>query len=87
MEASEFGPELGFFGAVAAHGLGARRHMHEYGTTRAHFGAIAIAFREHALRNPDALAFVLDAGGVTLAELVGDLLALEYLAGKEECES
>ena len=54
MEASEFGPELGFFGAVAAHALGARRHMFEYGTTRAHFGAIAVAFREHALRNPAA---------------------------------
>ncbi len=52
MESSEFGPELGFFGAVAAHGLGARRHMFDYGTTREHFGAIALAFREHALRNP-----------------------------------
>jgi len=51
----EFGPEYGFFGAVAAHGFGARRHMHDYGTTREQFGAIALAFREHALRNPDAM--------------------------------
>jgi len=38
------------------------------------------------LRNADALAWVMDAGGVTLAELVGDLLAAEYLAGKEGAE-
>jgi acetyl-CoA acetyltransferase len=50
----EFGPELGYYGAIAAHAFGATRHMHEYGTTRDQFGAIAVAFREHALRNPDA---------------------------------
>jgi acetyl-CoA acetyltransferase len=52
--AQEFGPEYGYFGAVAAHAFGAARHMHLYGTTRDHFGEIAVAFREHALRNPDA---------------------------------
>jgi acetyl-CoA acetyltransferase len=51
----EFGPEYGYFGAVASHALGARRHMHEYGTTREHFAHVAISFREHALRNPDAM--------------------------------
>lgn len=51
----EFAPEYGYFGAVATHGLGARRHMHEYGTTRAHFAQVAISFREHALRNPEAM--------------------------------
>ncbi|MDC0033243.1 thiolase family protein [Alphaproteobacteria bacterium] len=51
---AEFGPELGYYGAIAAHAFGAQRHMHEYGTTREQFGAIAVAFREHALRNPDA---------------------------------
>jgi acetyl-CoA acetyltransferase len=50
----EFGPEYGYFGATAAHGLGATRHMHLYGTTRDHFAEIALAFREHALRNPAA---------------------------------
>ena len=39
-------------GCLAA--FGATRHMHLYGTTRDQFGAIAVAFREHALRNPDA---------------------------------
>jgi acetyl-CoA acetyltransferase len=52
--AQEFGPEYGYFGAVAAHAFGATRHMHLYGTTRDQFGEIAVAFREHALRNPDA---------------------------------
>ncbi|NBR30251.1 MAG: thiolase family protein, partial [Betaproteobacteria bacterium] len=54
MLAREFGPEYGYFGATAAHALGATRHMHLYGTTRDQFGEIAVAFREHALRNPDA---------------------------------
>jgi len=52
--AQEFGPEYGYFGAVAAHAFGAQRHMHEFGTTREQFAEIAIAFREHAARNPAA---------------------------------
>jgi acetyl-CoA acetyltransferase len=51
----EHGYEFGHVGPIAAHGLGARRHMFEYGTTREDFAAVAIAFREHALRNPDAV--------------------------------
>ena len=31
----EHGPEFGYFGAVAPHAFGARRHMFEYGTTAA----------------------------------------------------
>jgi acetyl-CoA acetyltransferase len=33
----------------------ARRHMHEYGTTSEHLGSVAVAFRGHAARNPQAL--------------------------------
>jgi acetyl-CoA acetyltransferase len=55
MEGEEFGPEFGYFGAAAAHAFGARRHMHEFGTTREQFAAIALAFRAHALRNPHAV--------------------------------
>jgi acetyl-CoA acetyltransferase len=51
----EHGPEFGHFGAVSQHAFGARRHMFEYGTTRDDFAQIAIAFREHALRNPEAV--------------------------------
>jgi acetyl-CoA acetyltransferase len=50
----EFGPEYGYFGAVAAHAFGAQRHMHEFGTTREQFAEVAIACREHALKNPAA---------------------------------
>jgi acetyl-CoA acetyltransferase len=34
--------------------MAARRHMHEYGTTSAHFGAIAVTMRSHALLNESA---------------------------------
>jgi acetyl-CoA acetyltransferase len=52
---TEFAPEYGWYGAPATHALGARRHMFEYGTKREHFAAVAMSFREHALRNPDAV--------------------------------
>ncbi len=45
---------FGLFGAPAMHAFGARRHMDLYGTTKDHLGAIAVAFREHANRNPAA---------------------------------
>ena len=32
----------------------ARRHMHEFGTTEEHLGAIAVTFRDHATRNPNS---------------------------------
>ena len=51
----EHGPEFGCSARSAPHAFGARRHMFEYGTTREDFAAIAIAFREHALRNPEAM--------------------------------
>ncbi|MGH7799081.1 MAG: thiolase family protein [Thermodesulfobacteriota bacterium] len=50
----EFGPEFGYFGAVATHALGARRHMHLYGTTKEQLGVVAITFRNHASKNPHA---------------------------------
>ena len=53
-ERSEFNAEMGMFGAVGMHALGASRHMALYGTSKDHLGSIAVAFREHALRNPAA---------------------------------
>lgn len=50
----EFGPEFGYFGAVATHAFSARRHMHLYGTTKEQLGAVAVAFRKHASKNPFA---------------------------------
>ena len=32
-----------------------RRHMHEFGTTTEQFGAVSVAQRAHAVRNPDAV--------------------------------
>jgi acetyl-CoA acetyltransferase len=53
--AREFTHEYGYIGAVGMHALAARRHMHDYGTNREQFAAVAITFREHARRNPDAV--------------------------------
>lgn len=63
------GEEFGMFGAPAMHALGARRHMARYGTTKEHLGAIAVAFREHALRNP-------------AAQMKKPLTMQDYLAGR-----
>ena len=48
--------------------------------------AAALRVLDALLRNADALASLLDAGGVTLAELAGSLLAAEYLAGHDGSE-
>ena len=39
----------------AAHALMFRMHMEQYGTTQRQLGAVPVAFREHALRHPDAV--------------------------------
>ena len=44
----------GQFGVNAMYALVARRHMHVYGTTNDHLGAIAVAERQWANRNPAA---------------------------------
>jgi acetyl-CoA acetyltransferase len=57
-EINGFGAFLIPFGAMSAANwlaLYARRHMHEFGTTREHLGAIALTGRWHAQRNPDAI--------------------------------
>ena len=44
----------GQFGVNALYALVARRHMHRYGTTNDHLGAVAVAERAWANRNPAA---------------------------------
>lgn len=44
----------GQFGINAMYAMVARRHMHLYGTTNDHFGAVAVAQRQWANRNPAA---------------------------------
>jgi len=50
----EFGPEFGRFGAPVNYAIAARRHMQLYGTKKEQLGAIAVAFRTHATKNPYA---------------------------------
>ncbi len=45
---------FGQFGVNAMYAFVARRHMHLYGTTNEHLGAIAVAQRQWANMNPDA---------------------------------
>jgi acetyl-CoA acetyltransferase len=50
----EFRDPFGYFGEAATHALGAQRHMALYGTTKEQLGAVAVAFRRHASKNPAA---------------------------------
>ena len=45
---------FGMYSPGAEHALAARRHMHEYGTTRSQLASIAITERDNALKRPDA---------------------------------
>jgi acetyl-CoA acetyltransferase len=47
----------GMIGAGMAHAFHARRHMHRYGTTSEHLGAVAVAQREHASKRPGTVGF------------------------------
>jgi acetyl-CoA acetyltransferase len=46
---------FGMLTGAAAFALPFRRHMHKYGSTSEHLGKIAVAFRNHANRNPRAV--------------------------------
>ncbi len=76
----EFGPEFGYFGAVATHAFSARRHMHLYGTSREQLGAIAVTFRQHASRNPSAQM----RGPLTLKQYLNAPLVVEPF-GRYDC--
>jgi acetyl-CoA acetyltransferase len=47
----------GFIGAGMSHALHAQRHMHRYGTTSEHLGAVAVAQRAHAALRPGTLGY------------------------------
>lgn len=55
----------GLVGAAATHALHARRHMHLYGTTSEHLGAVAVTQRSYASVRPEALGY---GKPITLAE-------------------
>jgi acetyl-CoA acetyltransferase len=44
----------GWFSTAAGYAMVQRRHMHEYGTPAAAFGAVAVAARRHGAANPNA---------------------------------
>src|SRR6266487_4380301 len=46
---------FGFFPQPVYFATIMRRHMLEFGTTREHFGALAVTLREHANRTPSAV--------------------------------
>lgn len=50
-----FAHPFGAFAPVQHLALVVRRHMHEYGTTPEHLGRFAVACRQHAHRNPNAV--------------------------------
>jgi acetyl-CoA acetyltransferase len=54
---SAFNQPYGLFSPAQQYGLTTRRHMHEFGTTSRHLGAIAVACRKHAQRNPRAVMY------------------------------
>jgi len=59
-------------------GMWARRHMHEFGTTREHLGNVAIAARKHAQANPFAMmrGRPLDMPTYLAGRVIGDPLTL-----------
>ena len=55
----------GMIGAGMAHAFHARRHMHRFGTTSEHLGAVAVAQRAHASVRPGTLGY---GAPITLAD-------------------
>jgi acetyl-CoA acetyltransferase len=52
-----FTAPFGLFSPAQMYALDARRHMHEFGTTSAQFGAVAVASYANAQRNPRAVMY------------------------------
>ncbi|MEO8694822.1 MAG: thiolase family protein [Acidimicrobiales bacterium] len=52
-----YGRMYGLVGAAGAHALHARRHMHRFGMTSRHLGAVAVAQRDHASVRPGTVGF------------------------------
>src|SRR6202051_4062610 len=62
---------------VSSYALAAARHMHQYGTTRAHLAEVAVAARKWAQLNPDAFVRTpLSIDDVLGARLVSDPLSV-----------
>jgi acetyl-CoA acetyltransferase len=55
MPSAQFEFPYGDLSPISAYSLAAMRHMHEYGTTSEQLAAVAVASRQWAMLNPDAL--------------------------------
>jgi acetyl-CoA acetyltransferase len=53
----EFMMPYGFLSPAQMFALMCQRHMSEYGTTKEHLASVALTFREHANRNPNAMFY------------------------------
>jgi acetyl-CoA acetyltransferase len=79
-EMSGFWDPWGFTSPGAAHALMFRLHMERYGTTTRQLGEVAVAFRQHAALNPEAVMktpFDLDAHAAA-RPIVAPLGLLDY---------
>jgi len=65
----------------SAYALAAARHMHDYGTTRAHLAEVAVAARKWAQLNPDA--FVRDP--LTIDDVLGARMVSDPLSVRDCC--
>lgn len=72
-----FGPRL----PVTAYALAAARHMHEFGTTREHLAAVAVAARQWAQLNPVAF----DRGDLTIEDVLSSRMVSSPLTVRDCC--
>ena len=66
---------------ISSYALAAARHMHEFGTTREHLAAIALAARAWANTNPDAFA----RGELTADEVLSSRMVSDPLTKADCC--
>jgi acetyl-CoA acetyltransferase len=72
-----FGPRL----PVTSYALAAARHMHEFGTTREHLAAVAVAARQWAQLNPVAF----DRGELTIEDVLSSRMVSSPLTVRDCC--
>ena len=66
---------------IGGYALAASRHMHQYGTTREHLAAVALAARAWARLNPEAA----ERGPLTAAEVLGARMVSSPLTARDCC--
>lgn len=66
---------------ISSYALAASRHMHEFGTTREHLAAVAVAARQWANRNPEAFA----QGPLTIEDCLAGRMISDPLSVRDCC--